>query len=416
MTSKWQWILSIVSRKLWIRVALFALLAVIVPFFSMILRPIIPDNTYTNIGGNSVDEILNILASSMLTVTTFSLNIMISAYSSATNNVTPRATRLLMEDSTTQNVLATFIGSFLFSLVGIITINAGIYDHKGRFILFIVSIVIVILIVITLLKWIQHLSLLGRVTETSSRIEKTTAKALIERAKNPYLGANPWYNPNQRLKDVYPIYSQSVGYVTHIDMKAISDYADTNQIKIYIKGTPGIFIHPSKPVLLIQYSKDSGSIDINSLLNAITINSTRSFDQDPRFGLAVLTEIASKAINTNDKGTVIDVLGRAMRLLIIWDKETTQYNHKVLFPLLYACPIYLSDLFDDIFTPIARDGAANIEIQIILQKTLMGLAKSSPGKFMKEAKKCSINALTISEISLPFESDKQRLRHLVKHF
>lgn len=65
------------------------------------------------VGAEAVDNILNILASSMLAVTTFSLSIMVTAYGSATTNVTPRATRLVVEDVTTQNVLATFIGSFL---------------------------------------------------------------------------------------------------------------------------------------------------------------------------------------------------------------------------------------------------------------------------------------------------------------
>ncbi|WP_439332203.1 DUF2254 family protein, partial [Pantoea agglomerans] len=40
--------------------------------------------------------------------------IMVSAYNSASSSVTPRATVLLLEDGTTQNVLATFIGSFLY--------------------------------------------------------------------------------------------------------------------------------------------------------------------------------------------------------------------------------------------------------------------------------------------------------------
>ena len=61
----------------------------------------------------------------MLAVTTFSLNVMTSAYGSAANNVTPRATRLLREDPVTQNVLSTFIGSFLFSIVGIVVLKTG---------------------------------------------------------------------------------------------------------------------------------------------------------------------------------------------------------------------------------------------------------------------------------------------------
>lgn len=74
-------------------------------------RSMIPESVSVKVGAEAVDNILNILASSMLAVTTFSLSIMVTAYGSATTNVTPRATRLVVEDVTTQNVLATFIGS-----------------------------------------------------------------------------------------------------------------------------------------------------------------------------------------------------------------------------------------------------------------------------------------------------------------
>ena len=100
----------------------------------------------------------------MLAVTTFSLSTMVSAYSAATSNVTPRATKLLMEDSTTQNVLATFVGSFLFSLVGIIALSTGAYGDGGRVVLFASRSCVIGLIVVTLLRWIDHLSRLGRVT------------------------------------------------------------------------------------------------------------------------------------------------------------------------------------------------------------------------------------------------------------
>jgi len=61
----------------------------------------------------------------------FSVSTMVAAYGAATSNVTPRATRLLMEDNTSQNVLGTFIGSFLFSLVGIIALGTGLYGAAG---------------------------------------------------------------------------------------------------------------------------------------------------------------------------------------------------------------------------------------------------------------------------------------------
>lgn len=131
MTSKTLWRLRLLTRKLWIRATLISLMAVAAALVAILLTPYLPDNLSTDIGAEAVDNILSIIASSMLAVTTFSLSTMVTAYGAATSNVTPRATRLIMEDSTTQNVLAAFVGSFLFSLVAIITLAMGAYGDHG---------------------------------------------------------------------------------------------------------------------------------------------------------------------------------------------------------------------------------------------------------------------------------------------
>jgi uncharacterized membrane protein len=93
-----------------------------------------------------------------------------------------------MEDSTTQNVLATFVGSFLFSLVGIVALTTGAYGEQGRVVLFVVTIGVIVLIVVTLLRWIDHLSRLGRVTETTRPVEEATLDAVKAWRKSPNFG------------------------------------------------------------------------------------------------------------------------------------------------------------------------------------------------------------------------------------
>lgn len=178
MQSRWVWLISKVGRRIWFRATLFSLAAVVTALVAIFAAPYISIGLSTKIGADAVDNILGIIAASMLTVTTFSLSTMVSAYSAAKTNVNSRATQLVMEDTTTQNVLATFIGSFLFSLVGIVAMTTGAYGEQGRNILFILTIVVIVLIGITLLRWIDHLSRLGRVTETTERVEEATLKAL----------------------------------------------------------------------------------------------------------------------------------------------------------------------------------------------------------------------------------------------
>ena len=83
MTSRWLWIARQVTRRIWFRASLFSLLAVATALVAIIVSPYIPDDLPTKIGSDAVDHILGIIASSMLTVTTFSLSTMVSAYAAA---------------------------------------------------------------------------------------------------------------------------------------------------------------------------------------------------------------------------------------------------------------------------------------------------------------------------------------------
>ena len=171
ITSRLQWLLLQLGRKLWVRASLFSVLAVGTAFVALLAKPYIPDDLETKIGADAVDNVLGIIASSMLAVTIFSLSTMVSAFTAATNNVSPRATKLLMQDSTSQNALATFIGSFLFSVVGIVVLSTGAYGDGGRVVVFVVTIGVIIVIVLTLLRWIDYLSRLGRVGQTTDLVE-----------------------------------------------------------------------------------------------------------------------------------------------------------------------------------------------------------------------------------------------------
>lgn len=84
-----------------------------------------------NIVAEAVDSILQIIANSMLAITVFSLSTMVAAYAKASAGATPRATELLLQDNTAQNALSTFIGAFLYSLVGIIALYMGVYGESG---------------------------------------------------------------------------------------------------------------------------------------------------------------------------------------------------------------------------------------------------------------------------------------------
>jgi len=247
MITRLSWVLRQVTKRLWFRTTLFSLAGVVTALLAIALRDFVPPSLPAKIGADSVDKILGIIASSMLAVTTFSLSIIVSAYGAASNGVTPRATTLVMEDSTTQNALATFIGSFLFSLVGIIALSTGAYGAQGRVVLFAVTLLMIVLIVYTLLRWIGHLSTLGRVGETIDRVEAATLAALEHRARWPYLGGAPYPESFVLPSSALTIASTDTGYVQHIDISGLAAVAEKHQLKIYLEVLPGTFVHIARP-------------------------------------------------------------------------------------------------------------------------------------------------------------------------
>ncbi|WP_446028077.1 DUF2254 domain-containing protein [Lelliottia amnigena] len=408
MNSRWKWMLAQVFKKLWFRATLFAIAAVFTALLSILFKSMIPETLSGKVGAEAVDNILNILASSMLAVTTFSLSIMVAAYGSATTNVTPRATRLVVEDVTTQNVLATFIGSFLFSLVGIVALNMGAYGERGRVILFIVTLVVIALIIFTLLRWIQHLTSLGRVGETTAKVERAAIETIIERAKNPYLGCFPWLDNSEQPKGTTALYPDSIGYVEYIDVGKLNNLLFDSGEHVYLVARPGSFIHPSQPVMYIT-NNELTSLHA-SLIETIHVSDVRSFTQDPRFCLCVMAEIACRALSpaVNDPGTAIDVIGRGVRVLSVYAQNKADTTD-VKYPYVHIAPLFVCDMLEDFFSPIARDGAAMREIPIRLIKGLSMLSHGWPEEFATAARVLACEVREYIEKENYTASDKERV-------
>ncbi|MBB5710024.1 DUF2254 domain-containing protein [Sphingomonas xinjiangensis] len=370
MTSRWRWVARLLFRRIWFRAALFSLFSVAVALLAAFVAPYVPYEISTKIGSDAVDNILGILASSMLAVTTFSLTAMVSAVSGASSTITPRATQLLVEDSTAQNALSTFIGAFLFSIVGICALSTGIYGKAGRVILFIGTVVVIAVIVVTLLRWIGHLASFGRVGDTIDRVEKVTTQA-VARSGQAVAFETSVVTPARGERAVF---SGKVGYITHIDLAALDSVARRLGCHIHVQAMPGAFVTTTREIARLEGNANCDA----EIGEAFTISPHRQFDHDPRLGLVVLSEIASRALSpsVNDPGTAIAVLGSGVRVMSTFLDDASRRapsTESVRFPSLGV-----GDLLDDLIRPIARDGAGIVEVAIKLQHSLAQIAAVAP--------------------------------------
>lgn len=414
--SKWQWVLRRLTRKLWFRATLLGVLGVAAAIIATVSDRFLPEKFPFDISEDAIDSLLTIIATSMLTVTTFSLGVMSSTFATAASTVTPRATKLLAEDRLSQNVLATFIGAFLFGIVGLVALKAGAYGDNGRVILFLFTIAILALVVIYLMRWIGHLMKFGRVSDTTERVENATREAIKNRLISPNLGGRPLGKfADSRPPKAIPIKADYTGHVINIDMPQLSELIEAHGGRIIIEAIPGTFLYAGSVLAWIDLDRvvsDQEAL-IEGYKQAFTISNDRTFDQDPRFGITVLSEIAQRALSPgiNDPGTAIDVIGRQARLLTLWGQNSLPISAEECdFPQIYVPTLASRDLFQDAFQLIAREGAALIEVQTRLRRALDALAKVGDADFRAAAMEQADKAMRRAEDNMALKDDLETLK------
>ena len=301
------------TRQMGVRAAIITVLAFGAAGAAPYLARFVPEGLTDISSVESVTSLLRILASSMLAVTIFSLSVIISARQSASSQVTPRSHQVLIEDRVTQNVLATFLGAFIFSLVDVIFLGTRIYDGATVTVILGFTLIVIALVIVAILRWITHIAELGSVTATSRKIETAATAALDARRSVPCLGARPLTQGQLEVPvRAHSFTAWDTGYVQHIDLKTLSRAAQAGDGNVYVVAQPGELVSPGDT--LVYYTAD---LDETRLRGAFTLADRQVFEQDPRFDVVVLSEIAQRALSpgVNDPGTAIDILTRLARVL-----------------------------------------------------------------------------------------------------
>lgn len=404
MQERLRFLLNRIHEKLWVKPLLFCILSIAAALLARAadgapgdLIKLIPD-----ISRESIEDLLKITAASMLVIATLSVSTMVSAYASAGNTATPRTFPLIIADDMSQNALSIFIGAFIFSVVALVALMNGYYAKPGRFFLFALTLVTLAIVIITFLRWVDKIARLSRLGTIIDKVEVAAAKALQERRLFPTLRAVRLAS-TENTNDGSTIFSSRVGYVQQIDLQQLQCIAEENGWRIKVTALPGTFATPDRPLaFVIPDGPAENHGDHNQIEKVFVVGQDRLFDQDPRFGLVVLSEIAARALSpaVNDPGTAIDIIGTYVRLFTQWCKPVDAANESTPEPefnRIYVSELRVSDMFDDAFTAIARDGAGMLEVQVRLQKALNTLAAIGNDAMRTEAHRHSQLALNSVE-------------------
>ncbi|MGP3696773.1 DUF2254 domain-containing protein [Rhodobacter sp. NSM] len=398
---------SRIRRKLWFTPALYAVVALLVLSTAPVVGRMLPSGVNSLIGLDGVYDLMDVLSNSLLAVSIFSLGIMTSSLQAAAGAATPRARPLLTEDRTAQNAISTFLGGFIYGIVGLVGLSTNYYGDEAKVVLFLVTCAVIVAVIVALIRWIARLSNLGDVSEVIDLVERAAASAFEADAAQPWLGGVPMTSLPPQL---FPVHPDRMGFVQAVNAAGLAGMAEEWEMDFHLAARPGAYSDPNRPLLLSSRRLDDEQVA--AVRSAFVIGGQRTFEADPRFGMIVLSETASRALSpgVNDPGTAIDVIGTSARVLVDWALALDRAEPKVRHRRLHVGRLSAADVMEDAFRWIARDGAGQLEVQIRLQRALATLAASAPRLFEEPARALSHEALLRAEQAMSLDQDLERLR------
>ena len=414
LPSLFRFYLARIRERLWIKPLMSCVLSIGAVMIAGVVDDVDLGIKLPNVSAEALETMLTIMSSSMLVIATFAVGAMLSAYASASGTATPRAFPLVVADDVSQIALSTFIGAFIFSIVGLAAQLNDYYAGPGRFVLFIITLFVFAIVVLAFVRWVDRIARLGRLGHTTSKVETAADAALQEWAHLPRMGAVRV----QESCSGFEIYTQSVGYIQNINFAKLQRLAEQADGFITICSEPGMFVTPNLPLAKFSDKRSTKCPCIDEIKSAFVIGPERTFESDPRFGMVVMSEIASRALSpaVNDPGTAINIIGSLVRMLSQWsqvcqdNEAASEGSEKPLFDRVALSDLSVDDLFNDAFTAIARDGAGSVEVGIRLQKAFIALSSVGDKAMAKVAGRLSDLALRYAEKSLILDEEIQAVR------
>jgi uncharacterized membrane protein len=399
------------KEKLWIKPLGYAFLAVLAVFVSRFadglpIQSIVPD-----ISVETIEKLLTVISASMLGVATFAVASMVAAYASAGSSATPRAFTLIISDGLSQTALSSFIGAFIFSIIGIVAIEIGYFAIAGRFVIFLLTISIFAWVVITFVRWVDNIARLGRMGNTIEKVDAATREAFRRWPRSAPLGGQP---ADKIPEGGLELYSEELGFIQQIDTGRLNRWANENDSLIYLQSLPGAFVHPQRKLLTVQSASANTVLDMTDLLSAFDLGDRRMFGNDPRFGLITMSEIGSRALSPgiNDSGTAIDIVVRMSRIIRDWNSP--QPDDEPIEPELervFVTSLDLNNLLEDAYAAICRDGVGSTEVGIWIQKSLSWLVQTEDPDMRNAARKWADLSFERAQQEITFAHDLERVRH-----
>lgn len=280
-------------------------------------------------------SMLAAIAGSMITVAGVTFSITMVAVTQSSSQYTPRILRNFTDDRANQVVLGVFVGVFAYCLVVLRTIR-GEDDLTADGVTFVPSLAVLLGVLLAivgiavLIFFVHHIATTLQASEIVARITRETVEAVDRLFPDEMHGSegSPQTATAAFEADEWrPVAAPATGYIQRVDEDGLVRVTRDCGLVVRLEHQPGDFVIAGLPVASWaetpvrgdgQPIERDGDKPVEELIaGRITIGNFRTIDQDARFGLRQLVDIALKALSpgindTTTAVTCVDHLGAVL--------------------------------------------------------------------------------------------------------
>lgn len=289
-------------------------------------------------GPDGARAMLSAIGGSVITVAGTIFSITIVALQLTSSQFSPRVLRNFLRDRPNQLVLGVFIGTFVYCLLVLRSIDAEAADRPafvpnvavtGALLLAFLSIGMLIFFIHHVSVRIQVTSILASVArDTLDTVEAIadwledrpergwrTTESAVGAVAAPPTGAIPLAAASGSV----PVAARHSGYLQFVDIGRLVRAAAKAEGDLQLLVAPGSWVQRSAPIATFRGPDDTDAEWLGDEVDrALSLAAERSMQQDVAFGIQQIVDIAAKALSpgVNDPTSAVNALDRLLQVLV----------------------------------------------------------------------------------------------------
>ncbi|HZK72441.1 MAG TPA: DUF2254 domain-containing protein [Clostridia bacterium] len=263
-------------------------------------------------------QVLTAIAAAVITVVTLVFSITIVTLTLASTQFGPRMLRNFIRDRITQFTLGSFVATFIYAILALVSIGPGSHGEFVPHISITVTMALVVLDVIVLVVFIDHIAKSIQLPQVIASIAGDLSRAIDSEAALPVSDVRKAGPSLQELlarldEDSGVVRAPSSGYLQYVSMRTLIDISRAGSAVIRLLHRPGHFVVEGEPLADVWPEAAAPGV-ARALGGAHATGPHRTLTPDLSFAVDQLVEIAIRALSpaVNDTFTAlacIDWLG-----------------------------------------------------------------------------------------------------------